>query len=189
MYMKNTKAKLKEAFLKELNEKTFEQVHVSNICMRAHISRVTFYNWYNDKYELLDDLFNDLIEQMKEEMEELQKKNNPEDDPIQAYCNLLHVIMAAHNSQYDFLSRAERNDDQWLYYYYYTSIRHGTEALINRYSGKISPRVGKEETAAFICGGIWDFIRTCRSKNMSSEEIEKEAEELLKAMLTSRVFY
>ena len=64
-------------------------------------------------------------------MERMQKKNNPEDDPIRGCCNLM---------------------------------------------------------AAFLCGGMWDFIRVCTEKGMGREEVLQEAAKMMTAILHSRAF-
>ena len=55
-----TKKLLYESLSKLLREKSFEQIKISDICNEALINRSTFYAHYNDKYELLNDLFENL---------------------------------------------------------------------------------------------------------------------------------
>lgn len=183
-----TEKKIKEAFVRELNERQFEEIHVSDVCRDAHVSRVTFYNWYSDKFELLDAIFHDMVERISRQLDERQKENNPEDDPIQGYINLLDVILESQQDTYDFIKQAENNKDSWLYYYYYTTIRKGIQVMMDRYSGQISPRFASQQTSAFICGGLWDFIHTCRMQKMEQKDIQKQAEDLLRAILTSDAF-
>lgn len=45
------------AFVELLNECPINRISVISITKRAHISRNTFYYWYNDIYALIDDLF------------------------------------------------------------------------------------------------------------------------------------
>ena len=40
-----------------MKNKSFEEIKVSDICKEAHINRSTFYNNFNDKYDLLFSLF------------------------------------------------------------------------------------------------------------------------------------
>ena len=49
------------------NDKTFEEIKVSDICKKALINRSTFYSHYNDKYELLVDFINVLKEEFVNE--------------------------------------------------------------------------------------------------------------------------
>lgn len=43
-----------------MKNKSFEEIKVSDVCKEAHINRSTFYNNFNDKYDLLFSLFHDL---------------------------------------------------------------------------------------------------------------------------------
>ena len=53
-----TKKNLYEALITLMKEKTFEEIKVADICKKALINRSTFYNHYQDKYELLYELIN-----------------------------------------------------------------------------------------------------------------------------------
>lgn len=48
-----TQKLLEETLGTLLEEKSFEEIKVSDICAKAKIHRSTFYTYYNDKYELL----------------------------------------------------------------------------------------------------------------------------------------
>ena len=52
-----TKKNLYESLIELMQEKRFEKIKVSDICNKALINRSTFYSHYEDKYELLLDLF------------------------------------------------------------------------------------------------------------------------------------
>ena len=55
-----TKAKLFDAFREMLSEKTFEEITINEICVRAEIRRATFYKHFSDKYDFLAALTNEL---------------------------------------------------------------------------------------------------------------------------------
>lgn len=46
-----------EAFLSLLTEKSFDGITVNEICARSGYPRATFYNYFNDKYDLLNYLW------------------------------------------------------------------------------------------------------------------------------------
>ena len=52
-----TKKVLFDTLLKLMKQKNFEKIKVSDICDEALINRSTFYAHYEDKYELLIELF------------------------------------------------------------------------------------------------------------------------------------
>ena len=52
-----TKKILFDTLLKLMKQKNFEKIKISDICEEALINRSTFYAHYEDKYELLVELF------------------------------------------------------------------------------------------------------------------------------------
>lgn len=58
---------LYDALLELLEDNSFEEIKVSDICKKALINISTFYSHYNDKYELLVDFINVLKEEFVNE--------------------------------------------------------------------------------------------------------------------------
>lgn len=48
---------LRQAMLAALAEKSFEEIAVGELCERAMLPRATFYNYFDDKYDLLEYCF------------------------------------------------------------------------------------------------------------------------------------
>lgn len=71
--IRKTKANLYRALFQLMEEKTFEEIKVIDICKTSMINRSTFYDHFNDKYELLasliEDLKNELVEHLDVEIE------------------------------------------------------------------------------------------------------------------------
>lgn len=63
--VKRTKYSIKKAFASLVNEKGFANVTVKEIAEKAIINRQTFYNYYQDKYDLTEQLNDEYLEQMK----------------------------------------------------------------------------------------------------------------------------
>ena len=55
-----TKNNLYDALILLMKQTNFENIKVADICKYALVNRSTFYNHYQDKYDLLDDLLTDL---------------------------------------------------------------------------------------------------------------------------------
>ena len=65
-----TRKRIAQAFIQILQEKEFEKISVSNIMERAGIRRQTFYNYFLDKYDLVEWIFkNDVSEQVTDNLE------------------------------------------------------------------------------------------------------------------------
>lgn len=56
-----TKNLLKKSFLQLLQEENFDDISITSIVERAKISRVTFYNHYDNKENLLNEIIDDVI--------------------------------------------------------------------------------------------------------------------------------
>lgn len=65
-----TKKHLYEGLLQQMKDKTFEEVKVSDICEASLVNRSTFYDHFNDKYELLASLIKDLEEELVKKLGE-----------------------------------------------------------------------------------------------------------------------
>lgn len=67
---KNTKELISSAFIKLLNEKPFDKITIKDIVVECNINRNTFYYYYSDVYDLLEEIFKkemyDIIETHKE---------------------------------------------------------------------------------------------------------------------------
>lgn len=68
-----TKKNLYEGLLSIMKDKSFEEIKVSEICSVSLTNRSTFYDHFNDKYELLASLIKDLEEELTKKLE--QNKN------------------------------------------------------------------------------------------------------------------
>ncbi len=65
-----TKKSLYEGLLFLMKDKSFEEIKVSDICKVAYTNRSTFYDHFNDKYELLSSLIEDLEKELENKLNE-----------------------------------------------------------------------------------------------------------------------
>ncbi len=64
-----TKASLYRGFMSLLKTKPFEDISISNICSASLINRSTYYDHFNDKYELLQSMLTDMHEDFIKSLE------------------------------------------------------------------------------------------------------------------------
>lgn len=64
---KNAKDVLKEIGLKMVLEKGFKAVKVQDICDTAELSKMTFYYYYKNKYEIFEDILTSWFEELLDE--------------------------------------------------------------------------------------------------------------------------
>ncbi len=60
-----TKTLLKNALIDLLQEKTMAQITIKEICIMAGVNRTTFYKYYIDEYNLLEEIENDLLKTLQ----------------------------------------------------------------------------------------------------------------------------
>ena len=57
-----TKKAIETAFIEILSEKSFTKITIEEICNKAGVNRMSFYNHYEDKYDLLNVVINNVKE-------------------------------------------------------------------------------------------------------------------------------
>lgn len=72
-----------------MKNKPFEEIKVSDICKEAKTNRSTFYNNFNDKYDLLSSLIHDLEEKLKLKL----SQNTISINLKEYYINLISLLL------------------------------------------------------------------------------------------------
>ena len=75
-----TKKYLKDTLIELLDEMPFEKITVTMLCQKADISRITFYSHYDDKYDLVEDIFQDMIATGTGYYDELENRFNKDNN-------------------------------------------------------------------------------------------------------------
>ena len=66
---KKTRQQIIEAFITLLHQKSLEKIKIADITNQAQINRATFYNYFTDKYHLLDMITKEtLLAQIQEQI-------------------------------------------------------------------------------------------------------------------------
>ncbi len=177
--VQRTKNALNEAFTKLGNEKSFEDISINDLCIKAEIRRATFYKHFNDKNHFLGEY----IGFLRKEYDEKTKYNSKPDITPEYYAeyakyvvrfvyenekiinnalrsNMLHVILGI---------ISERN-------YYDTA-----ERLRKSVNAGMKLPASIESVAAMLTGGVATIICIWlySDKNRDIETLEKEIETLV----------
>lgn len=72
LFPKKNQMLIADAFCRLLQQRHFDQIAVSHITKEANISRTTFYNYFNDKYELMEALEHVVLEDVYSELQVLR---------------------------------------------------------------------------------------------------------------------
>ena len=73
--VKLTKKMVFEAFLSILKNKPIAKITVKEICTAADINRTTFYKYYKDTYDLLEQIEDELIDNLQANLEHVDKSS------------------------------------------------------------------------------------------------------------------
>lgn len=182
-----TKKILKETLISMLEKIPFEKITVKEICEKSSTSRITFYNHYHDKYDLMDDVSKDMLTIAQKEYSKLQLKNNINRDPAVSYCNFLECILNIYYRNFNFFSHTGIHENPYLNFCFYKYILEYLEIHTQKRSSAMKPKYGVKKIAAFLCYGVWGFINEGLKEKCSLEKIKAESLQILKDMLQSEI--
>lgn len=97
--VRRTRKLLWEALMAELNERTFEDITVKDICERAMVHRTTFYKHYEDKYVLLEQGMRQMYDDLLAQEEHIPPGAFSVDDPPPYFLRLFEHV-AQHQQFY-----------------------------------------------------------------------------------------
>lgn len=161
-----TKHALFRALACLLKEKEFERITVSDIIKKAHVTRKTFYNHYQDKIDMVQEYQTGL----SEEILTLQSSHSTFDRSyftdlltlLQRKGSLLSGLMSAHGSvtiqeimrgtmtEYCGRQLSAQNEDPLFMKYQSVMMANAIFGII-QYWLTTSPQTSPEETAGIIC--------------------------------------
>ena len=96
--VQKTKKQLEEALGLLLEEKSFEDIRVIDICEKANMHRSTFYTYYNDKYELLKSKLDEYESKFLEYLNKYKIEDKLKDSHIDIMIKILQYFY--HNRKY-----------------------------------------------------------------------------------------
>ena len=183
-----TKHNLKQALRDLLQEKAFDKITVTEICSTANTSRITFYTHYDDKYNLLEDLFKDREQEMKVSFEKLQLQNNRSDDPLKSYQNLLEVFINTFYGNFNFFHSSPIENNMDLMFLYYNFMTSHIASFEEKYKDQMVSRFPGKQMSAFWALGIFGFIHQADEMNYPIEEIKADAKILIGNIVNSEIY-
>ncbi|HAD18806.1 MAG TPA: TetR/AcrR family transcriptional regulator [Lachnospiraceae bacterium] len=183
-----TRQNLRQTLLRMMEERSFSKITVKDICETANTSRITFYNHYGDKYDLLDDVFNELEQELLERFQQLQKENNTADDLVICYQNLMDAILDIRDRYIKIYNLVKKLDDTEMVISYYRFITRSMADIESRYQNRIHLRYSGESLNAFFALGIWGFINKEEEQGKPAAEVRKGAHALIVDLVNSSLF-
>ena len=184
-----TKRNIKKTLIELLGEMPFEKITVSELCRRGETSRITFYNYYDSKYALVEELFADAVEEATKDYHRMQDINNPEGSAVMGYHNMLDCILNLYTNNREFWSAVTAERNPYLNSSFSRLIFSSVDTYIRRHVTQIRPKYDSRQTAALICSGLWGVINECYAgTGFFSEDVRRNMHDMYQDILTSAIF-
>lgn len=87
---KKTKRLFKEAFLSQLNKKDISKITVTSLCKQCECNRSTFYKYYNDIYDLLEEIEKEFLNQTTMFANDIKNDENSSSNIIQSVLTYIY---------------------------------------------------------------------------------------------------
>ena len=176
-----TVQKIDEAFVTLLQEKLPHEVEVSELCELAQINRSTFYNHYQDVYDLLEQIENEMLGELNEHL----KSISPENDlmSMSLFEGIFRFLTG--NSDICVIMLGENGDKRFLF----RMLEMGKENCVKNYLQSF-PRASREQIEdfyAFVSNGCLGLMTSWIYTGMKKSPDELAA--TAKAIMTSALKY
>jgi len=149
-----TKRNIKQTLISLLNQESFEKISVSSICREGSTSRITFYNYYPDKYALIEEMLQDYREDCQQYYHELEQQNNAEGNTFIGYLNLLDSLIVMFKKHADFFSHVSPEANPYLHASFFRHVIDETEQYITDHTKGMRSKYPPRQTAALLCSGL-----------------------------------
>ncbi len=182
---RKTEKAIRQAFLDLLKTTPFDRITITKLCEKADISRITFYSHYDDKYSLVGAMSSELLECATVNYRNLQAQNNPDDDIVSTFCNLVDSILDLFYIENSLLDYAKSDTNPYLYSSFYNYISKGVRDAIIHRQDRMKLKYSREQVIGLIFHGVWAFISEARAGGQSIGRIKKDSKDVLSALLRS----
>ena len=168
-----TKKVIMDAFKELLHHKNFESIRVSDISTTAEINRATFYNYYTDKYQLLDTMVEEtLLVQIRE-----NTMNHQDFSPD--FMKEIYLILTGIHT--DLSNICQKSYVEELAVYTSQVLRDEITQTIQTAIEVTYPNEDHHQLASFAAAMSWSVIGLAyewkRSKENSPEEYYEQFED------------
>lgn len=185
--IEKTKHMIKSAMLNLMKKKSFNKITVKEICDNAFTSRITFYTYYENKNELVEDIAADIKDEIMTHYEQLQIKNNASNNIIQAHINIIDSILETEQKYFDNTGYTPHTISPEMQLYYFKYIKQFAAETENRLV-KINPKYPEKLFSAFLAGGVWAYIGEAEASGRSLQDTRNEVKSLLTEILKSKLY-
>ncbi|WP_125764533.1 TetR/AcrR family transcriptional regulator [Companilactobacillus hulinensis] len=173
----------REAMFQTLGEKEFDKITVNDICKKSEYPRATFYNYFDDKYDLLQYLWSYIGKDILSKI----PKNIAEEEGI---IKIFNLLLNFFNDHQDLLKNVTKNNgvDSHLWHSMSGYLRHEANILVYEYSAENEQvRVPVKLLARFYSDLIIAVLEWClfEQPNIDKETADKYLTSLLNGGFTA----
>lgn len=146
--IRKTRATLYKSLSQLLKAKSFEKISITDICKQAKINRSTFYQHYQDKNSLLQDVIKDTLQDLEKQLSSLKKSSSRKED----YLKIMELILYYLEENLTLLTLFPNNEDIFSLIEKIANRKY-EEILEKRQNS--SSHISNQEIATFyIAGGV-----------------------------------
>ncbi len=182
--IRRTHKLLCDAMMSLLEEKSFEDISVVEICDRAMVHRATFYKHFDDKYAFMEYV-------TKEKIREFYEKSTVHkhfDSPVEIYKELVANIMQLVDDNKKMLEVSISSSDNTFFAYLEKIIANEILEFLNYLESNGSKlSVPADVTAYFLTGGFCTLVRWWLTNE--DKYTQEEMTSYLMSMLTKNDNY
>ena len=154
-----SKAELKKAFLKLLQENAFDRISVMQICKEANITRGTFYKYYEDKYELLYAIIMDIRKKISSKYHEMIDSKRAEADPDGCLVELADMMISLCDENKAILTNLYADqDNSMVEYILKAAVDKFVKHILELYSLKANLKYPANLISAIFVGGTTNLV-------------------------------
>lgn len=145
-----TKKNIRDAFLELRKKHTLDEIKVNALCEKAMVNKTTFYNHYQDIYELSDELEKEVLEDFLKNFKDIDMMLTDSD----RFINGMHAALEVENDMLRIVYKDKMDE------------------LIERMETTIQKYYAKEDKMliSFLIGGSVHLMMKSKNKN---EDVEK----------------
>ncbi|MGN0193507.1 MAG: TetR/AcrR family transcriptional regulator [Pseudoramibacter sp.] len=178
-----TQNNLKNTLRQMVMEKPFEKISVTELCKRAKTSRITFYTYYSDKYDLLNQCFEDIQKEAVQRYEELEAENT--EHKLNISCQ--HFIMVLIEVMGPFVDASAQEDSKAAATLFYHFVFQNLKMFKQANADQLKTHYKADQLDAFLSYGLWGFVFADKNKYDREQTVE-DAKRLIDDLLASPIF-
>ena len=157
-----TKKNIRDAFLELRKKHTLDEIKVNALCEKALVNKTTFYNHYQDVYDLSEELETEVLDDFLNNFQDIDMMLTDS----QRFINGMHAVLESENEMLRIVFRDKMDE------------------LIDRIEKKIRNYYAKEDQMriSFLIGGSIHLMMKSKNKN---EDVEKFLVEVIAKIVYS----